>query len=146
MEIKEIRPIDIARRLRTESNESFFSWVKLVIALSSSFLSVLIAFKSNYVPSNPQYLFLLSLGYISFLVTIVSGLIILHSETQTKLDSANRIEKIITIHGEQAAVDDINNRNGKSIARPIYYWAQYVFHISFGLSLSFIVSFVLSNL
>jgi len=145
MEIKEVRPVDIARRLRKESNDSFFSWVKLVVTLSSGILSILIAFKNNYVPENPQFLIILSLGFSLYVVTIFSGLVILHSEAQTKLDAANNILDILGTKGEQEAIKDINKRNGQTISRPIYLWSQYIFHVAFGLSFACVVGFVLLN-
>lgn len=144
--VKEIRPVDIARRLRTESNEAFYSWVRLILTLSTTFLSVLIAFKSNYVPAEPIYLPLLSCGLISFVVTIFSGLVVLHSEVQTKFDSANSIDAILSEYGEQAASENISRRGGKAIARPIYIWSQITFHLSFALAFAFIIAFVVNNL
>ncbi len=145
-QVKEVRPIDVARRLRIESNEAFYSWVRLIITLASTFLSVLIAFKSNYVPETPIYLPLLSCGLISFVVTIFSGVVVLHTEVQTKFDSANNIDEILKKSGEQAASENINSRDGKAIARPIYLWSQYVFHFSFAFAFVFIVAFVVNNL
>lgn len=144
-EIKEIRPIDIVRRMRSESNDELKSWVRLIITLSSTFLSVLIAFKSNYFPQGASFLALWSCGLISFVTTIFSGVVILHAEVQTKFDSANRIELNIHKNGEQAAAEEIQSRGGRSVARPIYAIAHLVFHLSFALAFVFIVAFVSLN-
>lgn len=144
-DVKIVRPVDVARRMRSESNEALYSWVRLIITLSSTFLSVLIAFKSNYVPDNPNLIQLLLLSLIGFVTTIFSGIIILHSEVQTKFDSANHIDSVIENKGEQAAVDDINKRGGKTYVRTIYIWAHYIFHISFALAFVFLVAFIVSN-
>ncbi|MCP4553137.1 MAG: hypothetical protein GY834_14110 [Bacteroidetes bacterium] len=145
-EIKEIRPVDLARRLRSESNEELKSWVRLVVTLSSTFLSVLIAFKSNYVPNNAEFLIFLSCGLISFVFTIFSGIVILHTGVQTKFDSANHIEANIKQYGENGAAEEIKRRDGTSIARPIYIYAHFVFHLSFALAFAFLVAFVSVNM
>jgi hypothetical protein len=144
-EIKEVRPIDIVRRMRSESNEELKSWVRLIITLSSTFLSVLIAFKSNYFPQEASFLALWSCGLISFVTTIFSGVVILHTEVQTKFDSANRIELNINKHGEKAAAEEIQSRGGRTVARPIYTMAHIVFHLSFALAFVFIVAFISFN-
>jgi len=100
----------------------------------------------NYVPDSPQWLLLLSFGFSLFAATIFSGLVVLHAEIQTKWDSAAKIEKTIEKHGEQAAAADIGARKGMSVARPIYRWAQFVFHVSLGLSFPCMVLFVVVNL
>ena len=145
MEIKYIRPKDLARRLRAEGNESFLSWVRLVIALSGSSLSILLAFRNNYVPADPQYLLLLSCGYFAFIITILSGLLILHSESQTKIDSAASIEKVLEDHSEEVAAGRISKRGGRSMVRPVYRLAHYFFHVSMGLSFTFITLFIVIN-
>ena len=145
MEQKEILPSHVARRLRMESNEAFFSWVKFIITLSTAFLSVLIAFKDNYVPKDPQYIFLLSTSFVCFLLTIFFGVIVLHTEIQTKLDAANRIDSIVIKDGENAAASDMTSRGSKTIAKPIYRFTQYVFHAAFGLAFSLVVTFVIIN-
>lgn len=144
-EIKIVRPIDIVRRMRSESNEELKSWVRLIITLSSTFLSVLIAFKTNYFPQDPSFLVMWSSGLISFVVTIFSGVVILHTEIQTKNDAANRIESNIANYGEQAAAEEIQSRGGREIARLIYLIAHIVFHLSFALAFVFIVAFVSFN-
>ncbi|AUM14698.1 hypothetical protein [Ketobacter alkanivorans] len=144
-EIKQIRPVDVARRLRTQSNEELKSWVRMIITISSTFLSVLIAFKENYVPDNPEFSFLLILGFIFFVVVIFSGVVILHTEVQTKFDSANEIDNVLDLYGEEAAVQHLKGSGSKAIARPIYLYAHFAFHISFALGFVFVVAFLSFN-
>ncbi len=145
MKTKEILPSHVARRLRLQSNEAFYSWVKIIITIATTFLSILIAFKGNYVPQDPQYLFLLSASFVCFLLTIFSGIVVLHTEIQTKLEAANRIDTIVFNEGEEAAAKDMISRGSKSIAKPVYHYMQYIFHIMFGLAFSLVVTFVILN-
>lgn len=83
----------IERDLVSKWEIPYFNWIRQIVTLSASGLTLLVALQKNYVPQNPTGLWLLQLCWCLLAISIVSGLLVLFGESQRNLDAANYLRK-----------------------------------------------------
>jgi len=103
---------DIERRLVSENRERHFAFVKNLITLSSSGLTLLIALQKSYVTESSEYIFILQICWASLAIAIASGLLVLFGESQSILDAANHLRKQRNALGDQAVAQILNSEIG----------------------------------
>jgi len=74
-----------------ESRESYFSWIKVVISITTPSLILLIGLQSKDQELSCAAIYLLVISIITMSVTILSGLVILNSESGALLELRNQI-------------------------------------------------------
>ena len=145
MERKIITFEDIIRRNTIKSHDAYYAWIRHVVTLASGTLTVLVALKSNYVPVDPQHLWLLKLCWVVLALSILSGVLALRGEWQTPLDSANQIQKNRKKHGEHYASQVVTSGSAIPVRKVFSYAAECLVPF-YGLSLLLLVLFAVLNL
>ena len=66
--------MDSAKSVLDAATVEYFAWLRQILTLSSTSLTVLIALRSQLVPEHPQSIWLLQLTWIALMTTIASAL------------------------------------------------------------------------
>ncbi len=123
----------------------FYAWIRHVVTLSSGTLTVLVALQSHYVPKDPLYLWLLQCCWVSLVLSILTGVVALQGEWQTRLDIAQRIQGVLVEKGEDHAIKMIIHSPGTSPGSVFLFAKQCTFPL-YAFALFLLVSFSISNL
>ncbi len=113
----------IEKTLLSQRKAPYYNWVRQLIILSSSGLTLLVALQKNYVPQNPMGLWLLQLCWCFLAISIVFGLLVLFGESQTLLGAVKYLRKKRQNQGD--------TETQKHISRQIGYTGNIVFSIAF---------------
>lgn len=111
---KEITLDDIERRLVLEYGEKRYNWHHQLVTLASGGLTLLVSFQANYVPQNPEYIYLLSICWAGLAISILSGVLALVGAAQTPLDVAVSLSRHRDVHGDSETIAHLNQTNGIS--------------------------------
>ena len=134
----------IEKDLLLRWDKAHFAWVRHIVTLSASGLTLLVGLKNNYIPLNPQYVFLIQLCWASLAASIASGLLVLFGASQSLLDAANHIKAQRAEHGDQqTALSTIDSIGYKP--RPIFRKAFHVMVFFFLVSLLSLCVFATVN-
>jgi len=66
--------MDSAKSVLDAATVEYFAWLRQILTLSSTSLTVLIALRSQLVPEHPQSIWLLQLTWIALMIAIASAL------------------------------------------------------------------------
>ena len=136
---------NIEKILFQKWEKSYFAWVRHIVTLSASGLTLLIGLKNNYIPSAPQHLWLIQLCWCLLAVSIASGLLVLYGEGQTYLEAHNKIKKGRNDRGdEQTAV--VSKLKPFYTMRPIFQIFSHILVGCFLLSLFSLCVFAVKNI
>ena len=132
-------------KLMTEINEkhitAFYSWIRLIITLSSGALTLLVGLQKSYVPQNPEHILLLKASWIFLLLSICIGILASYGEPRSQQDLLKQLKKYRNLPPE--------GRNNKSIGvepRKYIQYAQKALPLTFGGALLFLVLFAVFNI
>lgn len=145
MNRKQVTLDDIVRRNISAHHDAYYSWLRYVVTLASGSLTLLVALKSNYVPNNPQGLWLLQLCWMVLVLSILGGVLALHGEYRTPLDLAAEIRKNQAEHGDHYTEKMLDDSLATSPRKLFLIAGKSVFPL-YALSLVLLVAFAALNL
>ena len=131
---------DFISNISNQINDVYYAWIRHIIALSSGALTLLIAFKNNYVPANPEHLILLKACWVFLILTILLGIVASYGETSVLLDVRKKSIEFRNLPLEQRLNHQIFAEPRKSI-----FYAQRAVPLTFGGSLLFLALFAVLN-
>jgi hypothetical protein len=73
-------PIEMAAVYHNQAKDKYYEWVRSMLTLATAALAGLIAFQDNYVPSDPNALYLLWASWVSLASSILAAAFILRSD------------------------------------------------------------------
>ena len=132
-------------KLLTEINEkhitAFYSWIRLIITLSSGALTLLVGLQKTYVPQNPEYILFLKASWIFLLLSICIGILASYGEPRSQQDLLKQLKSYRNLSPK--------DRNNESIGvepRKYIQYAQKALPLTFGGALLFLVLFAVFNI
>jgi hypothetical protein len=97
-----------------------------LLSLSSASLTILVALQKNYVPQEPQSIWLLQVCWGSLALCVVVSLLLVWGKAQTRLDGAKILRAKRESDGDQSAFEMLHKTNGLYfIERPIFSIARH---------------------
>jgi hypothetical protein len=147
MEKKTVTIEDIERRHFIAYTENLSAWYKHVTTLASGGLTLLVSFQNNYIPTEPNSIYLVKLCWVSLALCICAGLLVHFGQAQSRLDAANNLRSIRINEGEEVAVKLVSETNGVHfIERHVFRLGRNLLPITFLSALVSIVWFAVLNL
>ena len=101
---------ELAKVLIDRHHKPYYDWIRNVITLSVAALTSLVALQQNYVPKDPNLIWLLATCWLGLLCTILSGIFALRSEYTSHLESLRSLSALRREKGDCNAAQELNQR------------------------------------
>lgn len=87
---------EVRRGLLRDHRPGYYGWLRQIVTLSFGSLTFLVLLQKNYIPENPQYLWLLLVSWGLLALSVLSGVLALSGEFQIHLDAEHYLGKVVS--------------------------------------------------
>lgn len=91
---------DIEKKLLKKSWDGYYNFARQIVTLSAGALTLTISLQKFYIPQHPLGLWLLQLAWVSWILSLLFGFLVLYGEVQIPLDNLNQLRKARDKNGD----------------------------------------------